>query len=49
MKMTDERWKEISEYIDNDDPLKDIDCDDGELIDYIDELRKQLHKKDDEA
>jgi len=49
MKMENSRWEQIKAWIDSGDPLKDIHCDEGELIDYIFELREQLGKKDTEA
>ncbi len=40
--MTAARWTRICEQIDTGDPLKDIDCDEDELISYIFELRNRL-------
>ena len=46
--MTKDRWIKISDWLVTGDPLKDIKCDEDELIEYIFDLRKQLQKKDDE-
>lgn len=46
--MTKERWNKISEWLESGDPLKDINCDESELLDYIHDLRKQLNKLPDE-
>lgn len=43
--MTEKRWNEIENLLEIGDPLKDIGVDEGELIDYILELRKKLKKK----
>lgn len=42
--MTEKRWKEIEEWVERGDPLKDIGVDEGELLDYIIELRKKVSK-----
>jgi hypothetical protein len=42
--MTKARWKEIMEYAENGDPLKDIDCDEHELLTYCDILRSALKR-----
>ena len=42
--MTEKRWKQIEDMSEQGDPLKDIGVDDGELIEYIIELRKKVSK-----
>jgi hypothetical protein len=41
--MTRKRWNEIREVFELGDPLKDIGCDDDELIAYIFDLRVRLN------
>lgn len=43
--MTKERWKRICDYLDVGSPLKDIECDEDELLAYIHELRERLKLK----
>lgn len=42
--MTNKRWKEISQFVEIGDPLKDIGCDEQELYEYCVELRNKLAK-----
>lgn len=41
--MTKERWKQIADYLATGDPLKDIKCDEAELLEYIAELQWDLN------
>lgn len=42
--MTQKRWKQIEEFVQVGDPLKDIGVDEGELIDYIVDLKKEVKR-----
>jgi hypothetical protein len=46
--MTKKRWKQICDYLASCSPLKDIDCDEDELLEYIHELRARLKLKIDQ-
>lgn len=47
--MTSDRWIEIKEQYASGASLANIDCDEDELFDYIEQLRDELAKEDDEA